>query len=426
MIEKAKQSLKTLWEKGLVHIFAGSFLTKCISFFGSIVLVKALSKFEYGVLGYLENIYGYVWIFAGLGLSNAILRFCVLGESRDQKRAFFSYAVKTAFLCNIALVLIGSLFNTVYPHRTDYAPYAWLLFILLPSLPFQYLTDNVLGHERAMFDNRRYVLFSMILSISVIAGKVLFGHWFGIRGAVFSQAGTYLVLGLVFLASTCKKHYGSLRLSAGEGIVNRKEVNSYSVQYMITNGLWAIFMLNDVYLLGRFAPAEVLAEYKVAYTIPGCVTLISTSIGIFVAPYFVKNENDRAWVRDNYKKAFLATAALVGAVCAAITVLAKYLVLWLYGEQYLPAVPVMRLLLIASFCNCGLRYTTANILAAMGQVKYNMAVSAVGTVLQILINLWMIPRYSSYGVAITSCIVYSFMAVSLFIVFYQKYYRSRA
>lgn len=424
MIEKAKQSLKTLWEKGLVHIFAGSFLTKCISFFGSIVLVHALSKFEYGVLGYLENIYGYIWIFAGLGLSNAILRFVVLGEGTEGKKAFFSYAVRTAFLCNVALVVLGSLFNTVYPHRADYAPYAWLLFVLLPSLPFQYLTDNVLGHERAMFNNRRYVLFSMILSISVIAGKVLFGHLFGIRGAVFSQAGTYLILGLVFLASTCKKHYGTLRLGGGEGIVNRKEVNSYSVQYMITNGLWAIFMLNDVYLLGRFAPAEVLAEYKVAYTIPGCVTLISASIGIFVAPYFVRNENDKAWVRDNYKKAFLATAALVALVCGMIALLARPVVLWLYGEEYLPAVPVMRLLLIAAFCNCGLRYTTANILAAMGQIKYNMIVSAVGMALQILINLWMIPRYSSYGVAITSCFVYSVMAVSLLAVFFKKYYRN--
>ena len=59
---------------------------------------------------------------------------------------------------------------------------------------------------------------------------------------------------------------------------------------MITNGLWSAFMLNDTFLIGRYCSPEVLAEYKVAYTIPGSVSLLSTSIGIFIAPYFVRNE----------------------------------------------------------------------------------------------------------------------------------------
>lgn len=426
MIDKVKKYIKLFWRKGLVHIFAGSFLTKCISFFGSIVLVRVLSKSDYGVLSYLENIYGYIWILAGMGLSNAILRYVVLSEDLRGKRSYFHYAVKTAFVFNIALLVLASAINLIYPHKSAYQSYSWLLFVLFASLPFQYLTDNVLGHERAMFDNRRYVFFSLTLSVSVILFKVIFGKLFGIRGAVFSQALTYLLLGLLFYVSTNRKYYPSLRNEKIASLENKKEVNSYSFQYMITNGLWAVFMLNDTFLLGRFCSEEVIAEYRVAYTIPGCVSLISSSIGIFVAPYFVQNEKNTAWVRDNYKKAFLATAALVGAICAVIAVLAKYLVLWLYGEQYLPAVPVMRLLLIASFCNCGLRYTTANILAAMGQIKYNMVVSAIGTVLQILINLWMVPHYSSNGVAITSIIIYSFMAVVLFSAFYRKYYRIRA
>lgn len=417
-----KSKIGYFWEKGLLHIFAGSFLTKCISFFGSIVLVRVLSKFDYGVLSYLENIYGYVWIFAGLGLSNAILRFVVLQKEIEWKESYFIYSVKTAFVINLVLAVLACAFNFFYPHRPEYTGYSWLLFVLLISLPFQYITDNVLGHERAMFDNRRYVRFSMILSISIIVMKVVFGKLLGIRGAIFSQACTYVILAIVFLSITCKKHYGRFLLNSIRSIPNKKEVNSYSAQYMITNGLWAVFMLNDTFLLGRFSSAEVLAEYKVAYTIPGCVTLISSSIGIFVAPYFVKNESNRTWVRNNYKKAFAATAALVGFVCVFIAVLAKPVVHLLFGSQYLTVVPIMRVLLIAAFCNCGLRYTTANILAAMGQIKYNMIVSAIGTVLQIVVNMYMIPRYSSMGVAVTSCVVYSIMACSLLIVFVKRYY----
>ena len=190
---------------------------------------------------------------------------------------------------------------------------------------------------------------------------------------------------------------------------------------MITNGLWAVFMLNDTFLLGRFCSAETLAEYKVAYTIPGCVSLISSSIGLFVAPYFVKHENDTPWIAQKYKHTFFASAGLIALVCMGIVCLSNPIVRILYGSQYLPIVPVMRLLLLAAFCNCGLRYTTANILAAMGQIKYNMIVSAVGTIMQIIINIYMIPKYSTTGVAITSCFVYFMMAIILFCIFYKKY-----
>ena len=84
----------------------------------------------------------------------------------------------------------------------------------------------------------------------------------------------------------------------------------------------------------------------------------------------------------------------------------------------------MIMLLLASFFNCGLRYTSANILAALGRVKYNMIISCIGIVVQIGINLVVIPVYGPVGVAITSCIVYSFMAVCLLMIFYKKYYKN--
>ena len=421
MIELALKKAKYLWKKGLVHIFAGSFLTKCISFFGSIVLVRVLSKFEYGVLSYLENIYGYVWILAGLGLSNSILRFVVLKDKTEEKRNYFEYAVVKALHYNIILIAVAAVLNIFYPHRPEYRNYTWLVYILLLSLPFHYVSDNVLCHERAMFNNRRYVLFSLTVTLCIIISKISFGKLFGINGAIFSQVIVYLVLAIVFFISTTVKYYGTCRINRHIKLPNQKEVDIYSFQYMVTNGLWAVFMLNDTFLLGRFCSAEVLAEYRVAYTIPGCVSIISTSIGIFVAPYFVRNENNAQWVKINYRKTFLASAAFVGFICAAIGLLAKQVISILYGTQYEATVSIMRILLIAAFCNCGLRYTTANILAAMGHVKYNMFTSAFGVLLQISANLFMIPKYGVKGVAVTSCFVYLTMAVFLFAVFNKKY-----
>lgn len=396
-------------------------MIKLVAFFGSIFLVRVLSKEEYGILSYLDNFYGYVLVFAGMGLSNAILRYVVLGETQEDKYAYYRYVNRGSFVWNIGLMLVAGVIFWIYPHKEEYQNHVWLLNVMLLMLPFQYLTDNAVNNERATFSNQRYAIQSFALSAAIILGKILAGYWGSLTGVIFGQAVIYVAASAIMVVSGKRKHYADAKvrlLSSSE----RKEVNVYSLQYMITNGLWTVFMLNDTFLLGYFCEPSVIADYRVAYAIPGCVSLISSSIGVYISPYFVKNERNKPWVRENYKKTYFWSALAIGVICLGIGVCAKPVVWLFYGEEYLNVVPIMRILLISSFCNCGLRYTTANLLAAMGRIKYNMMVSVLGMVLQVSMNLFMIPRYGTTGVAYTSCVVYLMMAAVLFVVFIKQYY----
>ena len=58
------QKIETLKETGAFHVIVGSFMTKFASFFGSIFIVRLLTKSEYGILSYYENFMGYFFIFA--------------------------------------------------------------------------------------------------------------------------------------------------------------------------------------------------------------------------------------------------------------------------------------------------------------------------------------------------------------------------
>ena len=422
MFKKLASGIKTVFQKGLIHILAGSFMTKLVAMFGSIFLVRILSKTEYGVLSYLDNIYGYVHVLAGMGMANVVLRYVVLGKTPQKKYGYFCHAFSRAWIWNGAMIVLAAVLFWFYPHKAEYEGYTWLLNILFLMLPLQNVTELLLNNERAMFANQRYAIFSLALSVSVIAGKIASGALAGIRAVVFGQLIIYGVMALLLYLSSKKRYYRGLQPERLQK-PDRAETNKYALQYMITNGLWAVFMLNDTFLLGRFCAPEVLADYRVAYTLPGCVNLISSAIGIFVGPYFVRNEDNLPWIRRKFKLVYGASAAAVGAACLGIGLLAKPVVWLLYGEQYLNIVPVMRLLLLAAFFNCALRYTTANLLAAMGQVKYNMLVSAAGMALQIGINLYVVPRYGATGVALTSSFVYLFMAAVLMVVFLRKYFR---
>ncbi|HZK54067.1 MAG TPA: oligosaccharide flippase family protein [Desulfosporosinus sp.] len=410
-----------IWRKGAFHIIIGSFLTKFVSFFGSIFLVRVLSKTSYGVLSYIENIYAYVFIFAGMGLGNALLRYVVLAKTPEHKYGYYRYIQKKSTLFNLILILILGLYAVFYPPPSEFASARWLLVIILIALPFQYLMQNSMLLLRALFANKGYAITAFVTTAILIGSKYVGAVFWDLKGVIVAFIAVNLFFGILFCVMIYKKYFNNIKaqtLSSSE----KKIADRYSIQYMITSGIWSIFMLNDVFMLGMFfGDATIVADYKVAYVIPGNLAIISTAIGIFVSPYFVRHESNYEWIRKNYKKVMSLTAGLMALAVLILFVFAKPIITLLYGAQYENVVPIMRLLLIAAFANCGLRFTTANLLAAMGQIKYNMTISFIGVMFQIGINIFMIPRFGAMGAAFTSIVIYTIMALALFSVFVKKY-----
>lgn len=412
--------IKWLWEKGAVHIFTGSFFNKFVTFFGSILVVRILSKTEYGLLGYTENLYSFAYVLAGAGVTNAILRYVVLANTIERKKAIFNFASRFALKVNLVLVAALAIVNSFYTHTKGFEICQIYIYIIVLSLPFQYYVENELSLERAMFNNKKYAVFSLIFASSTVVGRLLGALLNGVLGVVIMGVAVNILLAVIFRASSEKKYFSDIKntyLDATE----KKKIITYSIQYMITNGLWTLFMLIDVFMLGKMSDdPTIIANYRVAYAWPANISIICTAISVFIAPYFIKNENDAKWIRKKYKDTFLISFGVVLLVGVVMILMARPLIFIYGGQAYYDVIPVMRILTIGSIINNGLRYTTANIFAAMGQIKYNMVISAIGIVIQIVINIYTIPLFGMYGPAITGIISYSFMAITLFLCFAKK------
>lgn len=416
---KILEYIRVLQEKGAIHILVGSFIQKFVAFFGSIFVVRTLSKPEYGLLSYVENIYSYALIFAGLGLSNAMLRYIVLARE-NEKRAYYNYIIKHSVIRDIVIVMVICVINVFVKYPDDFsAARLWVPVIAFLTI-FQDIVNDGLYAIRAAFKNKLFAYLAVGSSVLLIAGRIVGACVYHVGGVVVSRVVLNALIGAAIIP-ICIKMFpkSTYQLNAAK----KKEINAYSIQYMITNGLWAIFMLNDLQMLSMFcADSALVAEYKVAYLLPANISIFATAIGKFTCPYFTKNETNNLWIRDNYKRVYIATAIVVGAVALVMAVLAKPLILIIAGENYISTVPLMRMLLIPSFINSGLRFATADILSSMGQIKFNMIFSIVGMCFQVALNVFLIPGLNVYGVVIANSVAYLIMALGLFIVFIRKYY----
>ena len=114
LLKLISEKTKNLIKNGAGHVILGSFITKFITFFGSIFIVRFLTKSEYGVLSYYENILGYFCIFSGMGMASGILRYLILAETIEEKKGCYSMALKRGNTWNIALCVIGTAFCFFY------------------------------------------------------------------------------------------------------------------------------------------------------------------------------------------------------------------------------------------------------------------------------------------------------------------------
>ena len=421
LLETVRGFLVPFKRKGAFAILSGTFLTKIAAFLGSLILVRIMSKSEFGVFSYMENLYTYAYLFAGYGLNNAVFRYLVLKEGVSEKKGVFNYVVTQGTKFNLAFVAVLATLAFLFPHSEEFSAAHLLLPLMLLALPFQFLSDTCSFSLRALFRNRAFAFAAVLTVVVVWSAKAVGAVLFDLKGAAASWPIAYCGVALALLIYFRKRIFpGSSAVAPQKD--ERKGIRSYSLQYMVTNGLWALFLQNDLLMISLLTgDATAVADYKVAYAIPAAIAILSSSIGMFVAPYFVKKEGDKAWVWSNYKKTFAVTVVLVGIAALFVALLANPVIGFFYGDQYLNIVPLMNLLLVTAFITNGLRYTTANLLAAMGKIRVNMIVSFCGMVSQIVLNLILIPRFGVYGAAYTSIIVYALMAVAVFVPFVKLY-----
>lgn len=424
IIQNGCQSLR---DKGALYIVTGSFLTKFVSLFSSIFLVRILSKSDYGILGYYENFLGYFLIFRGFGLVNGIRRQVILAADTNAKYSYVKHCLTRGFAYSALLVVAALCFDRVFPYADAYASFHKVFWLLALSIPFSFLKEASVELPRAMFDNRTFAVISVVTATVFVVVRVLGACLGGLYGSVTARAGIELLLAVFCVALMKRKYFPDAKANELEP-AQKRDLMGYSLQMMVTNGFWLLFSLNSAFLIGTLCNDELLlADFKVASVIPNNLSILTSAIGMFIGPYFVKYENEKRFdlIRSYYKKTMAVSVALFGVCSLAFGLFGKWVVLLLYGEKYLSVLPVMNVLLLAAFFNNAIRYTTANILSYMGQPKHNMIIAGVGIVLQILLSLYAIPRFGTVGAAWTSVIVYLVMSVYIVLIFYRNYYANK-
>ena len=404
--ENMKRGLNLLREKGFFAVFGGSILVKCISFCSVLLLPRILnSTDEYGILSIVDNVNSYLILANGLGLSNSILRFCVLKEKYEEKRAVFDFCLHWGMVINGAILIIAAIIVSFMDLSiAGLRPY--LLFgLAVPAV--MYIFDCSSLFLRADMKNKEYARLSVIYT-ALYAGFQVFLAWgFHVYGAI---VGRYLSLviaaaiGMLFIKKRSSLfNFKGVALSAAD----KKEIFSFAIGGLIANSFSIIMPMNEQMVVTVLLADETqTAFYKAASLVPTNLQFIANAIVIFVYPYFTKHSEDFGWVKNKAKLTFLALAGIIVPIALVLSCMSPLLINIIFGKDYLPALGLIRMMWIAFSINSVLRMPLGSILGAIGKVKFNAINAGVTAACHLIMDYFFISFYGISGAAMALTIAY--------------------
>ncbi len=399
-------------QKGLLHLMGSTVINKAIGFLTNIVVVRIISKDQYGVLTSAENILAIAALFSGFGIGDGLLYYCSDKQDPEKRKSYYRFAFLYGILTDVLVALAMIVYACEGSIGIEEArPYVFML-ALMPFPTFACSYFSVVLRTR-----KENVKYARLLNINSILYSILcvVGSWFwGITGMV---AGRYLsrfaaaAVGFVY----CKPYL------AGSGSITplerqeRKGILKYSLFCGTTTAMNSILHLIDLALIGAMvSDAEVLASYKVATILPSQMAFIPQSVMIVCLPYFIERSEDAKWIASNTKKVCLSLVAGCGAISVVFCAGAPLIIRLLWGEAYVDAIPCFQILTASFWVLSVFRVTSTNILLALGYTKFCMYVGIFSGIANVILDIVFITSGGSMGAAWATLVASVLAAVCSF------------
>ena len=407
MLKNLIEKIRSYAKEGLFHIFGSKMIAQVGGLISSVVVIRHLEKIDYGCYVDAVNLYSYPAVFMGLGMTNVIIQYCSERISEARRNAIYRHALWGGNAANILVALVTA--GIAYWQYRIGEPQTAFYLLLMCGLPFiNYADAYAQTVLRVKGKNQVFANANTVYSVVLLIGNILFTRLFLVPGLVYSRYLAYFVATVICITPLVKEGFFGKIMSTKERLEgpDRRQINNYAFVCAITNFSSTVLTLLDVTCLDMvLRDPTVLADYHVASVIPTACTFVPSCLMVFFYPKLVAAISDGKEAGKRYLLQLAKVYAVVnGVVCLGIAVFAPVLIWIVYGEKYMNVIGLMEVLNLNYLAYC-VRNLMGNTIAAIKKVKMNLLFSIVSGVLNIVLNLLLIPWLGAIGAAIATLIV---------------------
>ncbi|MDD2963624.1 MAG: polysaccharide biosynthesis C-terminal domain-containing protein [Bacteroidales bacterium] len=405
-------------KRSLLHdiagVFSGNVAAMVAVLLTNIVLSRTLGPANYGV---------YTSLLAVLLISVSIVQLGItrsavfhLGQNPAQRPTVVHAVFNLWIITSVAGVFISLLAVAVLNNGN----FTWpMVALALPVIPMilgnVYLGGVFLGLEEIRQSNRLYYLpatLTFLLSILM----VWWLDW-GVAGALGAAlVSSSLVFGVTFFQLV--KRFGWVFPAPGDMLV---KVSRLGVMYAFTFMLLQLNYKADVLLLQKLRPAAEVGFYSLGVSVSEQLWLIPFAMGMVLMSRTANEANRELSAR---RTALLVKGGLALSIVGSVVLwfAVPVLIPLVFGSDFVASVGVVQAIVPGIVVFVVFRLLESH-LAGLGKPWLALWALVPSLVINLGLNLWLIPRYGALGAAWATNISYS-AATLVYILIYIRHTKS--
>jgi O-antigen/teichoic acid export membrane protein len=395
--------------RGSSLLLVGRMLGLALDFVAQVLIVRHLSKGEYGAFALALSIVAIGTTISLLGMERTVGRFApIFQERRDFGRMWGSIAVVVLTVISIgfALVLGTFAFQGLIGGFIDSQLALSILLIMIVLSPLQALDALLValfatfGSARSIFF-RRYV-FAPVLQLSIVLGVILAS-----RGVVELAAG-YVLAAAIGIAVYVVVLY---RLLVRQGLLETfdrsqlrlpfREIMKFGIPLLASDLVFTLRGSLTVVLIQVLRSTEEVAEFRAVLPLAIQNLFVATSFRFIFTPGASRlyARQDRQALDDLYWQTAVWIAILTFPLFALCVAFGEPLSAFLFGEQYRSAGVVLSIMAIGYYFNGSIGFNSL-LLRVFGRVRYMVVTDMSTAVIGVVVSIALISRFGAVGAAL--------------------------
>lgn len=330
-------STKKSFFKGVAFIAAAKYSGIIVSLIVTSILARILSPADFGVVAIATVFIVFFSLLSDLGIGPAIIQFKQL--TRDDFRSIFGLSFWMAILLSLLFVATSPFIASFYGRPILINVCSWL------SLQSFFTTLNIVPNALLLRERKFDVIAYRNVSIQVFCGAL--AVW-----AAYSEWGIYaLILNPIlsaFITLIVNVYYMKLSMRIIPRMAPIKLIFSFSAYQFLFNFVNYFGRNLDKLIIGKAINVEQLGYYEKSYRLMQLP--IQNINGVFdpvLLPYLSESQNDWGRIHSIFDRMTRILFYISLPLTAMLLSCSREIILVLFGNQWLAAVPCFTILSIS-------------------------------------------------------------------------------
>ena len=409
MSEIVTQSLQKI-AKGTGIIFTGTIIGLLLAFVSRVIIVRYITQSEYGIFSLAFVLLTIFVMISTLGLASGVPRQIAYfrGEKDSKKvsgivKSSIQIALVASIFSSILLFLLSDIISVKAFHSPELATPLKIFAIAIPFSVFITIFTSIFrGFDRVEPNVYFQNILRNVLLLPLLGIVILFGLSF--IGVVYAYLASIALTCIAFAAYAAKKLPSSVK---GEKNTNadslRKELLFFSLPLLAVSILGMIMTWTDTLMLGYFKTPDVVGLYNTALPLVNLIPVVLTSMNFLYVPIASQlySQNLIGELRRNYAILTKWMFALTLPLFLIIFLFPEAVLNILFGTRYIQADTALQILALGMFVNTFLGPNGATLIIT-GKTRFLMWTGLIGAIMNIALNIFLIPLFGIIGAAIAS------------------------